>query len=126
MIKTPTILAPAQLEELALAVTCEVSADTDGCAAEDEAVQSAASAIDAGRMAAIKDELSKLEAKAPPAPRGKPTDEEKAVLQAHSSERESFEKTLSEQEIKACVELLLYVRAADAARKKAKKGGKKK
>jgi len=118
MIKTPCYLAPAQLEELKLAVTCEIREETKGSAAEDDT----GSGIDAGRMAEIQATLDALQAQAPPNPRGKPSEELLAQMKTHAEDRAKAEANFSPEEIKVCQEASMYVRGA---KKPDKKKGKK-
>eukprot|EP00658_Telonema_sp_P-2_P001022 TRINITY_DN1037_c0_g1_i2.p1 TRINITY_DN1037_c0_g1~~TRINITY_DN1037_c0_g1_i2.p1 ORF type:complete len:838 (-),score=277.44 TRINITY_DN1037_c0_g1_i2:400-2799(-) len=124
MIKTPCHLAPAQLDELKLAVTCEIIQEVGAGADAEGSMESAVSLIAAGRLAEIKSGLEALAKKAPPNPRGKPTDEQKAALQTHAQERGEFEATLTKEEMAACEELELYVRSVKVDKKKKGKKGK--
>jgi aspartyl-tRNA synthetase len=119
MIKTPCYLAQSQLDELKLAVTCEIREETEGSAAEGNAAESG---IDVSRMAEIQAALDALQAKAPPNPRGKPSKELLAQMKAHAEERGQYEATMSPEELKFCQEASMYVRGA---KKPDKKKGKK-
>jgi len=123
MIKTPCQISDQQLEELKLKVTCEVfeAVELPEAAAAEDAVEGIVSLVDEQRLMQIREALKELEAKAPPNPKGKPDDAQKAALQAHALERATYEKTLSKQEMQACEALVLYVRSAKAPKKDKKK-----